>query len=150
MRILVATDGSPASDIALDSVADRPWEAGTVIEIVTAEDLRPDVAADETELPAAYLLLLDRAKRARAEWLVASARTRVASRADGLAVATKVLNGSPARAVLAEAEAWDADLIVVGSHGRGAAGRFPVGSVSHAIATHAPCSVEVARRRAGA
>ena len=40
-----------------------------------------------------------------------------------------------------------ADLILVGSHGRGAAGRFLLGSVSTAIALHAPCSVEIVRQR---
>ena len=40
------------------------------------------------------------------------------------------------------------DLIVVGSHGRSALGRFMLGSVSQKVVTEAHCSVRVARGRA--
>jgi nucleotide-binding universal stress UspA family protein len=47
-----------------------------------------------------------------------------------------------------EAERWGADLIVLGSHGHGATMRMRLGSVSHRVVLHAPCSVEVIRGRA--
>jgi nucleotide-binding universal stress UspA family protein len=48
---------------------------------------------------------------------------------------------------VAEAEAWGADLIMLGSQGYGAVARFVLGSVSHAVASHAHCSVEIVRCR---
>jgi len=42
---------------------------------------------------------------------------------------------------------WSADLAVVGSQGRSRVERLFLGSVSHALVTHAPCSVEVVRAR---
>ncbi|ONF70436.1 universal stress protein [Amycolatopsis keratiniphila] len=47
----------------------------------------------------------------------------------------------PADALVAQAA--DAALLVVGSHGRGALRRLFLGSVSHAVLYHAPCSVAV-------
>jgi len=47
--------------------------------------------------------------------------------------------------ILDEADAWKADLIVLGSHGRRGMDRFWMGSVSEAVAMNARCSVEVIR-----
>jgi nucleotide-binding universal stress UspA family protein len=44
-----------------------------------------------------------------------------------------------------EAEEWDADLIVVGSHGYQSWERMLLGSVSQSVAAHAECSVEIVR-----
>jgi nucleotide-binding universal stress UspA family protein len=59
----------------------------------------------------------------------------------------EALIGSPASAILNKADEWKPDLIVVGSHGRSALGRFIMGSVSQKIVTEAHCSVRVARGR---
>ena len=60
-------------------------------------------------------------------------------------ITTEVLSGSPKRVILEEAEAFGADLIVVGSHGHGMVESFLLGSVSQAVALHAKCSVEIVR-----
>ena len=56
-------------------------------------------------------------------------------------------NGSAREVILDEAERWYADLIVLGSHGYSGWQRFLLGSVSHAVATHAHCSVEIVRQK---
>jgi nucleotide-binding universal stress UspA family protein len=56
-----------------------------------------------------------------------------------------VIEERPYRVILNEAESWQADLIVVGSHGRSGFDRVVMGSVSEAVALHATCSVEVIR-----
>ena len=88
-----------------------------------------------------------KSQRSRAAALLAATADRV-RRAAGLPVSTALLEGSPKEAILDEAERWGADLIVVGSHGFGAVKRFLLGSVSHALALYAPCSVAIVRRRA--
>lgn len=62
-----------------------------------------------------------------------------------LTVTTDVLSGSPAEAILEDAEAFGADWIFVGSHGHGRLERFMLGSVSQAVAGRAKCSVAIVR-----
>lgn len=76
---------------------------------------------------------------------VASVAARI--RRPGLAVTTQILEGAPKHLIVEEAERVGADLIVLGTHGHGPAGRFLLGSVAHSVVLHAPCSVEVIRTR---
>lgn len=61
----------------------------------------------------------------------------------GLRVEGRVRTGAPAREAVAEAAEWPAELVVVGSHGRGGAARALLGSVAEAVVRDAPCSVLV-------
>jgi nucleotide-binding universal stress UspA family protein len=54
---------------------------------------------------------------------------------------------SPAWAVIKQADTWQPDVVVVGSHGRSAMSRLLLGSVSQNILTEARCSVRVGRSR---
>lgn len=55
----------------------------------------------------------------------------------------KVRLGDAAAEILAEAEEWDADLLVLGTHGRGGISRFLIGSVAESVVKRAPCDVLV-------
>jgi len=78
---------------------------------------------------------MDRAARAGLEAFVRARRPR------GPEVEPVVRSGPPAVAIVAEAEEWDADLLVVGTHARGWAGRLMLGSVAEAVLRDAPCNV---------
>ncbi len=84
--------------------------------------------------------------QARKAVKTAERKLRVGKEGAKLKVSTKVVGGSPKQAILDEAEAFKADLIVLGSHGGGRIERFLLGSVSLAVVTHAKCSVEIVRR----
>lgn len=68
--------------------------------------------------------------------------------ADGDLVATAVLPGSPAHAIVRYAADHQADLIVVGSHGRGTVSRLLLGSVAERVLHHAGRSVLVVSNQA--
>jgi nucleotide-binding universal stress UspA family protein len=146
MRILAAYDGSPCSDVAIDEVVHRPWPAGTELKIVTVVNPWPAVGSEAWALPPRYYDDVAKAARERGERVLEEARKRVAGHEEGLEVTSEVIAGPPALALVDEAERWGADLVVAGSHGYGAMKRFLLGSVSHALALHAPCSVEVVRK----
>ena len=63
----------------------------------------------------------------------------------GVAVAAKVFSGRPWQGVVEEAKAWDADLIVVSTHGFTGFKHALLGSVAEKIVRHAPCPVLVVR-----
>jgi nucleotide-binding universal stress UspA family protein len=147
MKILLAIDGSPFSERAVDELANRPWPAGSEIKVLYAvRSPIPDVPDPLLALYAGRMQMLEQ-ERNQGKTTVDQAASRLHT-GDGsrsLEITTEVLEGSPKELIIDEAERWGADLIVVGSHGRGAVGRFFLGSVSLAMATHALCSVEIVR-----
>ncbi len=80
---------------------------------------------------------------AKAETLVTSAADRL--RSAGFEASTSVREGDPKVAILDCATEWQAELIMLGSHGRKGIARFVLGSVSEAVARYARCSVEIVR-----
>ena len=145
MRILVAVDGSEHSEAAVDEVAHWRYSADSEVRVISV--------VETPYFPTTYPLggvdmsVNDQMEKdARAAVEKAAAKLRAADESRQLNVTTNVLSGSPKRVVLEEAEAFGADLIVVGSHGHGALERFLLGSVSQAVALHAKCSVEIVRR----
>jgi nucleotide-binding universal stress UspA family protein len=54
--------------------------------------------------------------------------------------------GAPYQEIVDEAEKQRVALVVVGTHGRNAMGKFLMGSTAERVCRHAPCSVLVARR----
>jgi nucleotide-binding universal stress UspA family protein len=83
----------------------------------------------------------------RANRVVTEVAETIARGAPGLKVSTKVLEGTPKQLIVEEAERWQPDLIMLGSHGNGPAERFLLGSVAQSVAVYAPCSVEIVRNR---
>ena len=95
--------------------------------------------------PASLLEELIAAARNRAEDGAAAVRKILSESAPGAAIETLMPTGDPRGIILDTAEAWPADLIVLGSHGLSGFDRFLMGSGSESVAVHAHCSVEVIR-----
>ena len=158
MKILVAYDGSQCSESALDDLARAGLHASGEAMVVTVAEVwlpppETDGARDETNTEV-FIEDVVRKHRAKGErWLAAAevmanhARARVKNMLPGWNVIAKATYGSPAWEVLAAAKEFEADLVIVGSHGHSAIGRTILGSVSQKILTEAECSVRVARGR---
>jgi nucleotide-binding universal stress UspA family protein len=151
MKILLAVDGSPCSDEAIEQVARRPWPEGSEIKVLAVFELPLPPTPEGWALPASYLDQMDRAAREQAQAIVERAVEKLKAKLDTtIVVASEFLPGPPRAVILDEAESWGADLIVVGSHGYRAWERFLLGSVSQSVVAHAKCSVEVVRCPSGA
>jgi nucleotide-binding universal stress UspA family protein len=88
--------------------------------------------------------LVTRSKENLAQLL--EARARALGVTPG-AIEPRVDFGPPAERIVAEARARDAELIVVGTHGREGLSHFLLGSVADEVMRKASCSVLVARAR---
>jgi nucleotide-binding universal stress UspA family protein len=147
MRILLAVDGSPPSQVAIDEVARRPWPAPSSVRVITAVRLYVPPAAEFVPAAAPPAAIWQQHDEEAAH-IAARAADRIAKA--GLPVDTVTRHGDPRTVIVDEAKHWAAELIVVGSHGRTGVSRLLLGSVAQAVVAHAPCSVEVVRRRESA
>jgi nucleotide-binding universal stress UspA family protein len=141
MKILVAYDFSDASAEALEQAKAEAKATGSTLGICHVmpvlfdaepffSQFRQDAALDATSAEADTRRAISDKVRA----LLGDTPAEVF-----------VEKGEPYAEVLRRAEAWGADLVVVGSHGRGGIARALLGSVAERVVRHAHGSVLVAR-----
>ena len=146
MKILLAVDGSPCSDLAVEVIGRRPWPDGSSVKVLNAFELPLPASPEGWALPPNYFDELDQAVRKQAQSIIDRALEKLRTKLDKtITLKGEFLPGSPRTVILDEAESWGADLIVVGSHGYSRWARFLLGSVSQSVVSHAKCSVEVVR-----
>lgn len=148
MKILIATDGSEYSTAAVNETCRTiVRREGTEVLVVSVfEDAYP-IMAEPFAISAEYYQNVESAIQELCEQHVGEARELIKEKfpGDGVTVTTEVLRGAPDQQIVERAKEWGADIIVVGSHGRGFWGRL-LGSVSTGVVHHAPCSVLVVRK----
>ena len=145
MKVLIAVDDDATSREAL-SFADRVVSESdevVVLNVTSYTELVPfsgdpfGAGIGAMALDPASLAELDE----RAEHLVERSTEELdAKKTEGV-----VEHGSPGERICATAAEHGIELIILGSHERGAFGRFVHGSVSDYVVHHAPCPVLVVR-----
>jgi nucleotide-binding universal stress UspA family protein len=131
MKILLATDGSEYSEAAVNQVARRSFPRGSQVRVLSVFEL-PTFPITVPWAGVDFDDEIQKQAQAQAGKAVKTAERKLRAGKEGakLKVSTKVVGGSPKQAILDEADAFKADLIVLGSHGRGKVERFLLGSVS--------------------
>jgi nucleotide-binding universal stress UspA family protein len=123
-NILIATDGSKYSDAAA-------LEAISIAKRCGSDLIAISVATKDKNLPSA---------KKSVEKI-----SRIAEK-EGLKAKTLTLRGTPYNVIVETAGKKNADVIVVGSHGRTGLDRLLMGSVTERVIGHANCAVLVAKR----
>jgi len=137
MTILVGTDGTDCGRAAVRWAAAEAGRRRTPLRIAHAFDWdwhesRFDIGTEYVDVG-----------RHLAEAVVAEAVDRARECAPDIAVETDILTGQATQCLLDAAHG--AELLVVGSRGRGGFAGLLLGSVSRRLATHAACPVAVIR-----
>jgi len=144
-RIIIGIDGSPDSEMAINSIVARKWEAGSIAHLITSTNSAPYIAFRSDD-NVGELQTQDGKLEASIQKMHSKYRSKLEKA--GLCGSSLIAQGDP-KAILQE-EALDrrADCIFVGAQGHSKLDRLIIGSVSAAIAAQAPCSVEVVRNYA--
>jgi nucleotide-binding universal stress UspA family protein len=144
MRVLLAVDGSTASDRAAALVANLSWPIGSTITVLTAYPGTASLfSAPGMVMAADVIQETEDAMAAEAQRMVGAVARRFST--PDISVETQVLRERAATAILDQA-AQNFDLIVLGNRGRGPFESAVLGSVSAEVANASRHPVLVARR----
>jgi nucleotide-binding universal stress UspA family protein len=152
-RILIAYDGTSGAEAALSDLVRAGLPRRAEARVLSVADVwippapNPDDPTAQPHTNAAYTKATE-ALRTSKKIAIEGAR-RVHEKFPEWSVTNTAKAESPAWCILAEAKRWDANLIVIGSHGRTPLERFFLGSVSFKVAAEAHCSVRIVRPRSG-
>lgn len=133
-RIVVGVDGSPQSRVALDTaIEEARLRHGTVEAVHTWQPAIYYAPPEYVGMP-----------QAREDYVAASRDLldkTLADAPDDVTIETTVLEGPAAPTLVRHSR--EADLLVVGSRGRGGFSGLLLGSTSHWVTSHATCPVLV-------
>jgi nucleotide-binding universal stress UspA family protein len=134
--ILMPTDFSAPSAHALEYAVALARQSGATLHLVHVVAQLLEIATSPEGYYVEYAALR-RQLREDAERQIATLAKSIA----GVKVTTEVLDGSPARAIVAAATDRKCQLIVMGTHGRGLVSRLVLGSVAERVVRTASCPV---------
>jgi len=142
-RILVATDFGEAADVALRYGRELARNFGATLDVLHVADNVFAHAVGAEGFVAAYPAIqadIEEAARARLNQLVCDEDRAV------LGAKTVIrVSPTPAMAIVDYAREANVDLIVIGTHGRGAMAHLLMGSVAERVVRTAPCPVLTVR-----
>jgi nucleotide-binding universal stress UspA family protein len=131
-RVLVAVDLSAATEATITAGREFANLFGADLRVLHAIEPLPTTFPVQVPSPVTYRVKVEEQFRATLDRLT-----------DGSDLDGVVREGAVERVVADEVEAWGADVVVVGSHGKGLVDRFLLGSTTHRLLNRLPASLLV-------
>jgi len=139
MKVLIPTDGSPASQAAVRQGLDLARKLSAQVTLLYVEEPLGFLAIGPEVVP--YYPALQKDYRAVGERALAQAQEL--AQQEGVPAEIKLVEGHPVEAILAESH--EHDLIVMGTHGRSGLSQLFLGSVTQGVLHRATRPVVVVR-----
>ena len=143
MRLLVALDLSEPTQLIVEKAEELAKEMSAQVWVVHNAEPAPDVLEFRADPQAARDKLAEKFHREHRQIQEIAERLRQ----QGLDATALLVHGPTVEIILKEAEDLEVDMIIVGSHGRGAVYQLLVGSVSEGILRQSRCPVLVVPTR---
>jgi nucleotide-binding universal stress UspA family protein len=140
-RIVVGVDGSPSSREALAWAVRQAALTGSVVDAIMTWHDRSSYDGY------GWLMAADSSYSELASKMLGETVDSIVPAGSGVTVRQHAMEGNPARVLLEAADG--ADLLVVGSRGRGGFAGLLLGSVSQHCVHHSPCPVLIIRGHKG-
>lgn len=149
-RVILAWDGSSCARAAADLLRTWPIFARSAVRVVSVADVEIPLwtGYPVDGSPELLPIYVDAANASRIEHDTLTRDMTAQLQSAGLTVEADRRDGDAATELLAAANAWKANLIVMGTHGRAGLARLVLGSVARNVLHHATCSVLIAREPA--
>jgi nucleotide-binding universal stress UspA family protein len=137
-QILIATDGSPSADEAVDVGIELAKEQGADVTFVHITDPDEFHGGRVGSVPITHTEPVDESE---------TALKNAADKAEeaGVSYALERVSGNTVDSIVALSDSKNADLIVLGSRGRGSVASALLGSVSHGVLRHSSRPVLVVK-----
>jgi nucleotide-binding universal stress UspA family protein len=139
-RILVAIDSSNYAPIVIQEAAKLAIRLGSDVTVLNVVNV-PGMFASEGEVDSAVIEEEEKQVTELHKKLIEKYFNHAS-----ILIESKILHGDPAQKICEYAEAIDADLVIVGTHGRGKLASALMGSVSEKVIHHCKRSVTVIRK----
>jgi nucleotide-binding universal stress UspA family protein len=143
LTAIVPLDGSRYAEQALDHACGLAKRSGARLLLLAVEPAVGDTALAEAGLVPFWTLADQAAEIARLDEYLKITATQVAR--EGLAVETRLIEGTPAEEILRLCAAEQADVIVMATHGRSGVRRMLLGSVAAKVLHNADRPVLLVR-----
>jgi nucleotide-binding universal stress UspA family protein len=139
-RILVAIDSSKFASVVIEEAAKLATRLGSDVTILSVVNIA-GLFATEGEVDSSEIDEQERDFLSLHKSLIERYFNHSA-----ILIESKILHGDPAEKICEYAETIDADLVLVGTHGKGALTAAVLGSVSHKVADNCKRSVVVIKK----